>query len=273
MRSPHPSASRAARLAGCAALAAVLTLPAASAATAATATPAHPAVTAHQAALARRIADRHLHTRPQRVRPHNQTSPNWAGYVAGNATFHTVTAQWTEPAVSCDQGGMVVFWIGLDGYGSQTVEQTGTGVDCSTGAPDYFAWWETYPENAIQPYNDVVQPGDAMTSTVTDSGGGRYDLLLTDTTQGWTEDNPVAGPGGAADASAEVVAEAPTGGGGQVALPDFGSVRFTGSTIDNSSLQAAGAQPIDMAPNGQVDAVTDTADDNGDFSVTWQGSS
>ena len=199
-----------------------------------------------------------------------QTSTNWAGYAATGSTYTSVTSSWVEPSVSCTSDGIVAFWIGLDGWGSTTVEQDGTGVDCSNGSPEPFAWWETYPANSIQEYNEPVQAGDSLTSTVTYESSGKYDLVLTDSTEGWTENNVVAKPSGAANASAEVIAEAVTSGSGVSPLPNFGSIHFAGSTIDNGTLQAAGAQAIDMTNSGgTVIASTGADDSSGDFTVAY----
>lgn len=202
----------------------------------------------------------------------NQTSNNWSGYAANSGNYTTVSSSWVEPSVSCNTQGIVAFWIGLDGWGSSTVEQDGTGVDCSSGYPQYFAWWETYPANAIQEYGDPVQPGDHLTSTVTDEGDNTYDMVLTDNSEGWTEDNPVQGPFGAGDASAEIIAEAVTSGSSVTALPDFGSINFTGSTIDGSPMENSNAQAIDMTDSsGDIIARTGQSDGSGDFTVTYTG--
>jgi Peptidase A4 family len=55
----------------------------------------------------------------------------WIGYVAVSAqcTFGSVIGQWVQPAITCpchDKGEQEAsFWVGLDGSGSPTVEQTG----------------------------------------------------------------------------------------------------------------------------------------------------
>ena len=56
-------------------------------------------------------------------------SENWAGYAATGAagSLTSVSSSWAEPAVTC--GGTDTFssfWVGLDGDGTPTVEQTGT---------------------------------------------------------------------------------------------------------------------------------------------------
>lgn len=201
-----------------------------------------------------------------------QTSANWSGYSATGGTFTSVSSSWIEPTVTCTSTGVVAFWIGLDGQGSDAVEQDGTGVDCSSGSPQSFAWWETYPTNAIQQYADPVSAGDRLTSTVTAESNGRYDLVLTDSTEGWTEHNVVSKPIGATNASAEIIAEAVSSGAGITALPNFGAVRFTGSTVDHGTLQQSRAQSISMTNTiGQVIATPGPADSAGDFTVTYGG--
>lgn len=80
----------------------------------------------------------------------------------------------------------------------------------------------------------------------------------------------VAKPPGATDASAEVIAEAVSAGSSVTPLPDFGSVQFTGSTVDHGPLQAAGAQGMDMTDiDGAVIATTGADDASGDFTVTY----
>jgi hypothetical protein len=76
------------------------------------------------------------------------------------------------------------------------------------GTPRYFGWYEFYPALAVT-YSDTVAAGDALTAAVTYLGNGVYDLDLTDTTRGWTENNDRATSSGDADSSVEIIAEAP----------------------------------------------------------------
>jgi hypothetical protein len=197
---------------------------------------------------------------------------NWAGYVATGDTYTSVTSNWIQPEVTCTTKGIVSFWVGLDGWNNGTVEQTGTGVDCRTGSPQYYAWWETFPTNSQQTYASVpVVPGDQISSTVS-FAGGQYSLVLTDKTQDWTQTTVAAAPAGATNASAEVVAEAASLNTSVTQLADFGTASFTDSTIDGNALVAAGAQPVDMFNNsGSIIAKTTPADATGDFVVTYTG--
>jgi hypothetical protein len=202
----------------------------------------------------------------------NPRSTNWAGYAVTGGGYTSVASNWTEPKVACTSNGIVGFWIGLDGWGSTSVEQDGTGVDCSSGSPQQFAWWETYPENSIQVYAAPVAAGDRMSSEIAAEGDGRYVMALTDWTANWSERNAVSAPT-AQNASAEIVAEAVTNGDSITALPDFGTIAFTDSAINGGSLQSAAADAIDMTDmSDNLIAHTTTADASGDFLVDYVGS-
>ncbi len=63
------------------------------------------------------------------------TSTNWSGYAVtgANGTYKSVSANWTEPTATCTSSRSDLyasFWVGLDGYSSNSVEQTGTDSDC-----------------------------------------------------------------------------------------------------------------------------------------------
>src|SRR6185437_12401157 len=139
------------------------------------------------------------------------TSENWAGYVSdgGAGTFTSVSASWAQPAVTCTATNTFSsFWVGLDGDGTATVEQTGTEADCDGGTPSYQGWFEMFP-NAPVFFDNPVQPGDAMSASVVAAGGGVFTLTLTDSTQGWTQTTSQTSDT-AQLGSAEVIAEAPS---------------------------------------------------------------
>ncbi|OLZ59429.1 hypothetical protein AV521_45385 [Streptomyces sp. IMTB 2501] len=159
---------------------------------------------------------------------------NWGGYVA-TGSFGTISGSWTEPHVTCNSSNdLFAPWVGLDGYGSQTVEQTGVQTDCSSGSPVLSAWYEMYPAAPVY-WNDPVSEGDSITASVVSNGGGSYTLTLTDNTQGWTEhiDQNL----GANNASAEAVIESPT-----QSYPSFSELDFSGVTVDGQSFDATNPQ-------------------------------
>jgi Peptidase A4 family len=235
-------------------------------------TGAHAAVSARSLSLlSRAVRDRHAPGAKAAGGASTMKSTNWAGYAVTGGTYTSVAANWIEPSVTCTSDGIVGFWVGLDGWGSSSVEQDGTGVDCSKGTPQQFAWWETYPANSVQVYDAPVSAGDQMSSSIVAQGHGRYLMVLTDWTKRWTVRNPAMLPSGQ-NASAEIVAEAVTSGTDITTLPDFGAIGFTNATINGASLQAADAQPIDMTDSlSNVIATTTDADPNGDFIVNYTG--
>ena len=59
-----------------------------------------------------------------------------------------------------------MFWVGIDGFTSGSVEQDGTLIECSGGRAFYFTWWEMFPTNSIQVVGSSVRPGDAISASV-----------------------------------------------------------------------------------------------------------
>ena len=199
------------------------------------------------------------------------TSQNWAGYAAAGqpGTFTSVSASWTQPAVTCTaQQTFSSFWVGLDGDGTQTVEQTGTEADCNNGAPTYQGWFEMFP-NAPVFYNNGVAPGDAMSASVVANGGGAFTLTLADQTQGWTQTTGQTSAS-AQLGSAEIVAEAPSDANSVLPLSNFGTVSFSDAAVTNAPLGNANAAGLTMVSAGGVTEATPSAITNGSaFSITW----
>jgi hypothetical protein len=201
----------------------------------------------------------------------NSTSTNWSGYAVTGSRFTTVSASWTEPTVKCSGTAYSSFWVGLDGDTSNTVEQTGTDADCSGSTPQYYAWYEMYPKYPVN-LRGTVRPGDKLTASVTTNGSGSFTLTISDTTQGWTN-TTTARLKSAKLASAEVIAEAPSSNSGVLPLANFGTVGFTGSTVNGSVLtnSTPNLDPITMQSGSTVKAQPGSMN-NGAFSVTWKHS-
>jgi len=198
----------------------------------------------------------------------NSTSANWSGYAATGGGFTSVGADWTEPGVTCrSQTTYASFWVGLDGDGSNTVEQIGTEADCSGGRPVYSAWYEMFPSGPVD-IPGSISPGDAMHATVVSGGGGSFTLTIDDRTKNWSH-SYVQHLNNPALASAEVIAEAPSDAGGVLPLSDFGTVAFTGATANGASLSSFHPDPITMANGGTTKATPGPLSGSGAFTVTW----
>ena len=203
----------------------------------------------------------------------SSTSTNWSGYAATGSTYTSVASSWTEPTGTCTSGDQYSsFWVGLDGYNSDSVEQTGTDTDCAGRTPQYYAWYEMYPAGSVE-INDTVKPGDKISASVTFSGTSSFTLKIADSTRGWTY-STTKKLSGAARSSAEVITEAPccTNSGGILPLADFGKVSYTGSTVNGSTLSSFNPTEITMVSASGVQEDSTSSLSGGSFSNTWLSS-
>ena len=251
---------------------------------------------AARAAAAARVALRHMtveHMTDQRVPGHNQRikgltqqfSYNWSGYADDNTTGKTyskVSGKWAEPAITCGQEDQIaVFWVGIDGWNSSTVEQGGTLAQCYQGTAHYYTWWEMYPTNNIQLKGSTVKPADKIAASVVKTGTS-YVIKVTDsTTTGNTFSTTQTCAAGltCADASAEWIAEAPGGIRGEYPLPNFKTWSLTSASVtsgtttgkissfpDDAITMIDSSQTYPLASPGALNATG-----NG-FKVTWKNS-
>jgi Peptidase A4 family len=199
------------------------------------------------------------------------SSTNWSGYAATGRTFTSVSASWTEPTGTCSGSAKYSsFWVGLDGYNSSSVEQTGSEVDCSGSTPEYYSWYEMYPAYPVN-FSNTVLPGDHFQGSVTYNGSGNYTLVLSDTTRGWSH-TVHASLSGAANSSAEVIAEAPccTASGGILPLAHFSPVTFTNATANGSAIGSFSPTQIIMVNNsGQAKDSISSLSGGNSFTATW----
>jgi hypothetical protein len=175
----------------------------------------------------------------------------WSGYVAvpkRGYTFKAVSANFTVPSVNCANStdgtsgsASMTNWVGLDGYGNKTVEQTGEIAICQGGAIQgggYLVFWENYP-NAATTYC-CTYPGDAIHVSVTfNSKTHLYQLYLIDYSQTGhyiqSESVACATSSVCKNASAEVIGEDLDGGPPGTDLADFGQTSFVNASVTSSN--------------------------------------
>jgi hypothetical protein len=219
------------------------------------------------------------------------TSTNWSGYAVLGSSFTWAKGSWVVPVANCSgvtRAQYAAFWVGLDGYTSSTVEQTGTDSDCNGSNPRYYAWYEFYPNPSIQ-IGLSIRPGDVISALVYyNSSGNYFTISLTNETTGQSF-NKSARVAGAVRSSAEWIMEAPccTFGGGILPMSDFGTVTAgkdsTGITAtswakDSSTTGAIGSFPavneilIDKKASSsspQTSTCSTLSSDGTSFSCTW----
>jgi Peptidase A4 family len=142
------------------------------------------------------------------------SSVNWSGYavIGPTGSVNIALASWVVPAVSCASGerSYSSYWVGIDGFSSSTVEQTGTDSDCSSGVPSYYAWYEFYPSLSHTIGAITVSPGDNIAAGVAYlPKSNAFVIAIKDftTNASFTKSQAVAS---AQRTSAEFIVEAPT---------------------------------------------------------------
>jgi Peptidase A4 family len=174
-------------------------------------------------------------------------STNWGGYTdvaKSGVALRYVTATFNAPAVNCANSprgtsgyAYVSAWTGLDGWGSNTVEQQGFDNYCGPGndPSGTFAWYEMYPADPVS--FTGANPGDALqSSTFYNASTGNYTLAVTDLTQngaGISVTVPCAGT--CKNHSAEVISEDPGGAVPTFNLADFGAQSYTSAAVTSRS--------------------------------------
>jgi len=220
------------------------------------------------------------HSSVPRIRLHNagknSTSTNWSGYAVTGSSYTDVKGSWIQPTVTCGSGetSYSSFWVGIDGDGTNTVEQTGTDADCSSGAPTYYAWYEMYPKFPVNlsASTFTVSPGNQMSAEVSTDGNGNFTLKVSNASRGWTfttnQRSRKARLG-----SAEWIAEAPSSG-GVLPLANFGTVNFSACSTNFGNISGSGTvDAITMVtPGGTVKAQPSNLSGGSAFSVIWHHS-
>lgn len=189
-------------------------------------------------------------------------STNWSGYAVTGSAKSITSAQgsWIVPAVTCggSETSYSSFWVGIDGFNSNTVEQTGTDSDCSQGHATYYAWIEFFPKPSKVISAFPITPGDFISASVKFNppasrfGIGTFTLTIQDLTTGKTSSSS-SGVLGAQRSSAEFIVEAPAICGllkcRLASLSNFGLAKFGADFTQVSGVNCA------VGVNGNVQAL------------------
>jgi Peptidase A4 family len=217
-------------------------------------------------------------------------STNWAGYAVTGTPVTSITGSWVEPSVTCPgtKVEQAAFWVGIDGFAASdpTVQQIGTDSDCTKkvkkvlGGPSYYAWFEMYPSALVVLPSATypVSPGDVISASVTSSGSS-YVLAMSDSGRWSYSTTQVPATAPPLNASAEWITEAPTlctkSACKVVSLADFGSVPFSGATVNGLAIDAAGLSDNQITMTKTLTSKKDKASTSAlgpsgeSFTVTW----
>lgn len=221
----------------------------------------------------RRNEDRFHGPRRRTADAGSETSNNWSGgvvFAPSGDSFRWIEGDFVIPDVDAPTENQWYYsagWIGLDGDGSGDVFQAG--VECevyrsgNTVTRHIYPWYEWFPEPEIQITNLTVNPGDMVTLLLCTAGEGATSgsVFFSNRTTGDSTSLTFDAPHGTSLAGncAEWIVEAPTVGGAQSAVADYGEVFFSvceaflqsGGTVDGGT-----GDNIDMT-DGSGNVVSD----------------
>jgi hypothetical protein len=188
---------------------------------------------------------------------------NWGGYIAEGSSgeFTSASADWKIAKSTCNASDdLYAPWVGIDGDGDETVEQTGVATSCSGGKPVEDAWYEMYPASPVY-FSTKIKVGDLIEASVVYSGG-EFTLTMTDKTAGWT--HKVSKKLASAKLlCAEAIIEAPGGGG---TFPKFSKVTFTDVEFNGKALSTFNPVASDTGTSKR-ELVPSAITDGDDFSM------
>lgn len=218
------------------------------------------------------------------------SSFNWSGYAAvtnlanpepGSVT--EVSGSWQVPVLihsnKIKRRRFSSFWVGIDGFSNNTVEQVGTESDVwinrrGRKRQRNYAWIEVYPKPLQKILNFPVKAGDEITAEVQYTGTNTYTFTIANITQGvfYTTNQQAI----AENSSAEWIVEAPFL---RQILPlaNFGKAFFKNCLVEINGIsgsiknEAWKNQPIIMeTKKGVLKAIpSDLFPDGASFSVQW----
>ena len=233
------------------------------------------------------LAPTFLRTEELEARWNPSNSTNWSGYAVSTAAgaVTAVSGEWTVPTVTGTGTAYSSVWVGIDGYTSTSVEQTGTEADVVNGVAQYYAWYEMYPNASVE-VNLAIHAGDTITASVTYSAGtGQFTMTLKDLNDPAGSNTFSISKSGPTlqRSSAEWIVEAPSSNTGVLPLANFGTVTITNAsaTINgttgsiNNSAWASSVNSINMvSSSGKLEASTGTLNAAGtSFTVTYAAAS
>jgi hypothetical protein len=158
----------------------------------------------------------------------------WSGYIAASdfqnrsPVVSSVSASWTVPEIKPSENDTFSgVWVGIGGYGEETLIQTGTEQEYINGKRSYYAWYELLPDYLVRIHNLHVRAGDTIIASISliNVNASEWLIEISDTTRDEHFEKVVVY--NSSMLSAEWIVERPKVNGEVSTLADFGNVTFT----------------------------------------------
>lgn len=197
---------------------------------------------------------RHLQSSLRAGITQSEKSTNWAGVAQVGTGFTRVEGVITVPKVSGSSQSAASAWVGIDGYNTQSILQTGVSF-YADGTFDH--WYEWLPDYAYTyPGTFDIKVGDqiklAVEATTKSTGVSSLENLRTGQKVSHTFKHVLAS---LQEKNAEWIVEDFESGGSEIPLAQFGEVIFTNATATGSdgTVTPAGGHVINLiTPQGKL---------------------
>ena len=139
-----------------------------------------------------------------------------------------VNASWRVPEVKPSENNTFSgVWVGIGGYGEDTLIQTGTEQECIDGKVTYYSWYELLPAHLVRISDFKVRPSDVIMASISlaSQNSNTWLIEINDVTRGGYFKKTVVY--NSSMRSAEWIVERPLVNGGISTLANFGNVTFT----------------------------------------------
>lgn len=210
---------------------------------------------------------------------------NWAGAFFDESDITSITGTFVVPTPTAPAGGdsstsyCGCAWVGLDGisnFCSGGLMQAGVNWCVENGATSYSAWYEWWPAEAQQYYDDIsVTAGDSITVTITATSTTGGTATLVNNSNGesvvytWSGESPAL-----CEVTAEWIVEDFSVNSGLVAFADYGSVTFTGNSAvigGTTVTDLSNTYIADMVSSSDSsDVISSSSVSGNDIIVTYQ---
>ena len=209
----------------------------------------------------------------------------WSGYMVASdvrvdvqnrsSAVSSVSGSWVVPEVNPSEN--MTFsgvWVGIGGYGEETLIQAGTEQEYVNGKAVYYAWYELLPDYLVRINNIHVQPSDTMTASISlvNENTNTWTITIRDVTRG--EQFKKTFVYNSSRLSAEWVVERPKVNGTVSTLADFGNVTFTECKATLNGVTAAignfsYAQLVMQEEDTPLVSVSSLDEDESGFTVSY----
>jgi hypothetical protein len=206
---------------------------------------------------------------------------HWSGYIVASdvqnrsPVVSSVSASWTVPEIKPSENNTFSgVWIGIGGYGEDTLIQIGTEQEYVNGQVAYYAWYELLPDYLARIPNIHVQAGDTVTASISliNENTNTWSIEIADITRNQRFKKTAVY--NSSRLSAEWVVERPKVNGTISTLADFGNVTFTEckATLDGVTGAISNfsyAQLVMHDQELQLVKVSPLNDDGSSFTVSY----